>query len=382
MIELYESRSPSTGELVNGPYPLLDATDCIVTEERNGLFNLTMTYPVRAKYSDMLIPDAIVMATPRPSANPEPFRISTIEQVIEGVLTVRANHIAYDLDGTGVFQYVLNGKTFSTVVSRLNTWINAAGPTGLAGFEFVNDGITDNVTTMIVDDVFISFFQAIGMVASQFNAELKYVWDSANSKCIVYFCASRGVSKPTIISYGVNLISLDRTLSARQLYSDVRAYWTNDDGSTLVYSSYPTGYTKRKRTLWLNVTEQFPNQPNQTQLFYAAKSYVQSHDFSLSSELNVEFVPLEITTQYDITNIALVGTAIVGLSIIGDITQVIGNAVLYLCDTVTIDASLIGVTATAKCVSVVYNVITNKYDQVTVGTMQRDIVDTILNLEG
>ena len=53
---------------------------------------------------------------------------------------------------------------------------------------------------------------------------------------------------------------------------------------------------------------------------------------------------------------------------------------LYLCDTATVDASLIGVSATAKCVKVVYNVLTEKYDNVTVGTVQDDIVDTIIKL--
>ena len=53
---------------------------------------------------------------------------------------------------------------------------------------------------------------------------------------------------------------------------------------------------------------------------------------------------------------------------------------LYLCDTATVDASLIGVSATAKCVRVVYNVLTDMYDNVTVGTVQTDIVDTILKL--
>ena len=56
------------------------------------------------------------------------------------------------------------------------------------------------------------------------------------------------------------------------------------------------------------------------------------------------------------------------------------DTALYLCDTATVDASLIGVTATAKCVKVIYNVLTYKYDKVTVGTVQADIVDTILKL--
>lgn len=379
MISLYEYRDPTTGVLTNGAYPLLDAIDCTVTEQRNGMFELVMRYPLKAQYADMLIPDAIIMATPRPNAAEEPFRIVTIEQVIEGVITVRANHIVYDLDGSGVYKHLINGATFENVLSMLNTLVHNIGLTasGIAGFDFANDGITDSVTTFdFGSDVHISFWQAAGMVAEQFNAELKYEWDAANQTCIVYFCAARGVARNTIITYGVNIANLNRRLSADGLYSDVRVYWTQNGGQTVVWNSRPTGYTKRKRILWLDVTDQFQSAPTSTQLADIANAYIAAHDFNPTNDLSVDFVPLDNTTEYE-PNIAKVGSAIVGISRVSDGYVLVSDA-LYLCDTATVDASLIGVSATAKCVKVEYNVLTNKYNQITIGTLRDDIVDTIL----
>ena len=366
------------------PYPLLDAIDCTVKEERNGQFSLVMRYPIGAKYSEKIVPDAIIMATPRPNAGEEPFRIFEIEQVIEGVVTARANHLVYDLDGLS-FGYPTN--RFSTKAGITNTLneLTSAGQFVSRCFELANDGITN--TTTVVDfgtAKSITIWGAIGAVAAAFNAEMKYTWNSATNRCTITFCAARGVAKPAIISYGVNLISLDRKLDYSGLYSRVVTVYYR--GAT-AFPQYRqgvanTGYTGRERSLWIDVTDQYHSEPSVDTLNALAQAYVDAHEWNPSSQLTVEFVPLGNTTQYGSTDLALVGSAIVGLSIVGDIDQVIGKAVLYLCDTATVDASLIGVTATAKCVNVVYNVITNKYDQVTVGTMQRDIVDTILNLEG
>ena len=299
MITLYASRDMSTGQLTGTPHPLVDVIDCTVTEERNGMFALTMRYPICADYSSMLVPDAIIMATPRPNADPEPFRIYEIEQVIEGVTTVRANHIVYDLDGTGVQKSVVDGYKFALLVSRLNSWLSTSGPSGIVGFEVVNDGITDNVTQFSFTEAFGTYWQIIGAAAEQFNAELKYVWDAVNSKCLVYFCAARGQARNTTIKYGVNLVSMNRKLYVGDLYSGVRAYWMSG-GSIAAQSTYeyPTGYTGRKRTLWLDVTDMFPSTPSQADLTQAEKDYVESHDFNPLSDLSVEFVPMENTTEY------------------------------------------------------------------------------------
>lgn len=391
MITLYEGinirgdggLNPSA-TFTSDPYPLLDAIDCVVTEERNGQFSLVLRYPIGAKYSEKIIPDAIIMATPRPNARVEPFRIFEIEQVIEGVLTARANHLVYDLDGLSFGYPTYRFSTQAGITNVLNE-LTSEGQFVSRCFALANDGITD--TTTVVDfgsATTVTIWQAIGAVAAAFNAEMKYEWDSSTNRCTITFCAARGVAKPAIISYGVNLISLDRKLDYSQLYSRVVMVYFRGETAFPQYRQgvANTGYTGRERSLWIDVTDQFESEPSLDTLNALAQAYVDAHDWNPSSQLTVEFVPLGNTTQYGATNLAFVGSAVVGLSMVGDIDQVIGKTVLYLCDTATVDASLIGVTATAKCVKVAYNVITDKYNEVTVGTIQSDIVDTILSLEG
>lgn len=382
MIFLYTGIT-SSGSLVGVNYPLVDTISCIVTEERNGRFDLVMTYPIGSAYSDMLIPDAIILATPRPNSTPQPFRISEIEQVIEGIVTVRANHIVYDLDGWGLLrpnEIFDSRQGITTVLTSLNN-LMFASPYSM--FEAVNVGISNTTTIVEFGNTdYASVFAIIGKVAEAFNAELKYEWDASTGKCTVSFCAARGTAKPTIISYGVNIISLDRKLDYSTVYSTVYAYWLNPDPQGLIRSAAEpaqTGYTARTRCLYINYTDKYGStEPQMGQLGADAQKYIDTHGLSPSNSLTVAFVPTGNTTDYQ-TGLARVGSAVVGVAIIGNL---IDNSVLYLCDTATVDASLIGVSATAKCVKVIYNVITEMYDAVTVGTIQDDIVDTILKIGG
>ena len=76
-------------------YSLIDGISCIVTEERNGRFDLELQYSLNGVNAGKIVPNAIIMSEPRPDADPEPFRICEIEQTIDGVMLVKANHIAY-----------------------------------------------------------------------------------------------------------------------------------------------------------------------------------------------------------------------------------------------------------------------------------------------
>lgn len=363
------------------PFPLLDAISCTVTEERNGQFSLDLQYPIGSQYWEKIIPDAVIMASPRPNAGVEPFRIYEIRQVIDGIVTARANHLVYDLDGLSIglpASYFDGLQGISAILAELET----AGQFMSRCFEIANDGIVDTTTTIdFKNEKYVTIWKTIGIIAAAFNAEMKYTWNTSTNRCTITFCAARGTEKPTIISYGVNLIALDRKLNYSGLYSRVVANWFNPDpnGNPPIWQGVAnTGYTGRVRSFWIDVTEQFPTFPTAEELDAAAQEYVDAHDFNPLSDLSVSFVPTGNTTDYQ-TGLARVGSAVVGVAIIGNL---IDNSVLYLCDTATVDASLIGVTATAKCVKVIYNVITEMYDAVTVGTIQDDIVDTILKIGG
>ena len=359
------------------PFPLVDTIDCVVTEERNGQFSLVLRYPINATNSSRIVPDAILMVTPRPNASVEPFRIYDIEQDITGVVTARAYHLVYDLDGLsiGMPSSVFSGKYGITAV--LNQ-LSASGQFIMRCFEVASDGITSNASVDFGDAKWVTIWKAIGTICAAFNAEMKYTWDTSTNRCTITFCAARGTAKKTTISYGKNIVSLDRKLDYNGLYSRVAACWFG--GGSFYQGHAYTGYTGRVRTLWIDVTDQFSTTPTVEQLDDAAQAYVDSHDWNPSSELSVSFVPFDESSEITYWTSAKVGSSVVGHATIGGMT--VAPTILYLCDTATVDASFIGVTATAKCVKVEYDAISDKYNNVTVGTIQNDIVDTILKLEG
>ena len=301
MITLYEgittTSSPAT--FTSMPYPLVDAIDCTVTEERNGQFSLVMRYPIGGTYWTKIIPDAIIMADPRPNADPEPFRIYEIEQVIDGVVTARANHIVYDLDGIGpvsIAAITENWTNLDDFISSVNTnWFQYLNRC----FRLENDGLTSTSSIPQGTGVMQTLWSVIGYVANAFNAELKYEW--VNGVCVITFCAARGVQKPTVISYGVNLVGLDRKLYTGDLYSSVCAYYSKDND--LVYGYANTSYTARERILFVNVTDKFASVPTQEEIDAEAANYVATHDFNPSSDLSVDFVPMENTTEYSVPSV-------------------------------------------------------------------------------
>jgi phage minor structural protein len=341
-----------TSDLLYGlsQYSLIDVISCIVTEERNGRFDLELQYPLNGVNSDIIVPNAIIMSEPRPTANPEPFRICEIEQTIEGVMLVKANHIAYDLIGSSYYAgFYRTG--IANAIAMQSSFTNNSWWT-------LTTDLTDTTTKIGVDNP-ITMWEYLGRLVSLFGGELKYSWDHNNNKLKVELLSARGVQKSTTIQYGSNIIALDRVRNTNNSYSTVTAWWW--DGSSIasiVTGSVSTGITDPVRELLVDAKSAFPAAPTVADLQAVAQAYIDANGLSdgVHDELTVDYVPLEITTE--------------GAS----------SERLDLCDTATVDASLIGVTATAKCIETVYNPLTGKYDSVKVGILQKTIIDTIASI--
>jgi len=76
---------------------LTDALTCVVTEECNGIFELSMTYPISGQHADLLEVDKIILAKPNDTAEDQMFRIYEVTKPISGIMTINAEHISYEL---------------------------------------------------------------------------------------------------------------------------------------------------------------------------------------------------------------------------------------------------------------------------------------------
>ena len=87
----------STSFTTNGIGRLSGAISCTVTEERNGLYELEMEYPIDGQhYSDIAI-RSIIAAVPCDGGSIQAFRVYKISKPISGRVAIYARHISYDL---------------------------------------------------------------------------------------------------------------------------------------------------------------------------------------------------------------------------------------------------------------------------------------------
>jgi phage minor structural protein len=297
------------------------------------------------------------------------------ERNLQGIITCRAHHIAYDLDGKIALGMSETGIT--AALNAMNAWCGNY-------FEIVNDGITDESTQFDIVTP-ISVWNAIGgqnSLVSHFGGELSYHWDESRKKCVITLHDARGEQKNTIIRYGVNIVSMNRKQTVGNMYSYVMAFWSDgkQTQNTVWSNSVATGVTTLDRWLLLDYSKEFETAPTSSTLTALATDYVSKHDFSTISDLSVEYIPLENTTDYAPLNVAIVDETDVDYSYIGGVGNFSVSAPLDLCDTAYVSAALVGVAATAKCVETVYDVLLMKYAKVTIGTLTDTIIDTISNL--
>lgn len=78
----------------NGIGKMADALSCVVTEKRNGSFELELVYPADGIHAENLEEGNIILAKPSDTGRPQPFRIYKITTPIDGKLTVKARHIS------------------------------------------------------------------------------------------------------------------------------------------------------------------------------------------------------------------------------------------------------------------------------------------------
>ena len=83
----------------NGIGILSDSIFCEVTYERNGILELEMQYPITGIHYKEIKTRNIILASPSPVENTQPFRIYRITKPINGIITIYGEHISYDLSG-------------------------------------------------------------------------------------------------------------------------------------------------------------------------------------------------------------------------------------------------------------------------------------------
>ena len=326
---------------------LREATSCLVTEERNGIFELEMIYPRTGRLFSDLVNRNIIYAPVDASGRKEPFRIYKIGKVKSGLATVYAAHISYDLSGEVLSPFTAANAADAVAGLKINSTTNHP-------FTFWTDKTTAATFKVSVPSSVRSVMGGSeGSLLDVYGGEYGY------DKYTVRLYANRGANRGVTIRYGKNLVDLQQEENIQNVYTGVYPFWASEEDyieltEKIVPAEGNYGFVKIRP---LDASSEFEEKPTAEQLRNYAKTFMKNNDIGVPSvSISVSFVPLEQSEEYK--NIAPLQKVL-------------------LCDTVSVKFEDLGVDATAKCVKTVFDVLKNRYDKIELGEARTNIADTI-----
>lgn len=322
----------------NGIGILSDAASCVVTEERNGSFELEMQYPVMGLHYASITYRSLILAKSNPDGEPQPFRVYRITRPLGGLVTVYARHISYDLSGVVVPPFSAMGVegVFDAIAEKAIPQDN--------GFTFWTDKTsTSGVATTVPNSVRSLLGGIRGSILDVFGGEYEF------DRFTVKLWRRRGEDRGVTIRYGKNLTALEQDANCASVYTAVYPYWTSEDVTVELPEKIveAPGTYDFVRILPLDLTTVFEGQPTPDQLRTSAQYYI--------ADNNVGVPRVSLSLSY---------------------AQLDGEKV-DLCDTLTVTFAEMGVNTTAKVIKTVFDVLQDRYSSVEIGDMRASISETI-----
>ena len=334
---------------------LKDCTYCQVTEERNGEYECVLKYPVKGPLFEELAMERLVKAKPNDTAKDQMFRIYRITTPIDGVVTVYAQHLSYDLSNIAALP-----------------WDSGSITAALGLEQLLHNTATSHPFTCLTDSESSTNFHVakpqsvracLGGVSGSFldcwGGEFE--WDNY----LVRHHKHRGQETGVVIEYGKNMTEMEHDAETEKAYTDMMPYAisTEADGSkrtiTLAETLMPVLDTQlmQPKTLIKDFTGSFEmdSKITEEQLREVATKYLEDNTLGIiKPSLTVKFEPLWKQPDY--------------------------AAVLErvsLCDTVIIRHSVLGITTKAKVVTTVYDTLAEKYVSITLGSAKANLLNNV-----
>ena len=336
---------------------LTDTISCEVTEERNGVFECLLKYPVSGQHYGLITKECIIKAKPNDTAADQAFRIYRITKPLNGIVTIYGQHISYDLANVPVLPFSTESRSPQLILSQL-----LARDTRFTGWTDYSDAKAFSVTQP--KSVRACFGGTDGSMLSKWYGEFE--WDNFTVK----FHSHRGQKTGVVIEYGKNLTSLEQDEDNSGVYTALLPYavYTPEGADTETVVTLPevtlpivTSEIVRTKTLIMDFSDQFGSNTAITEdtLRAKANSYIKANPLGATiPTVKVSFEPLWKQPEYS----ALLER-------------------VNLCDTVTIRHSLLGVSVSAMVIETVYDTLAERYKSISLGQSKSSMITTISEVQ-
>lgn len=345
---LYEK--DETSFVSNGLGRLRDCISCVVTEERNGIYECDFEYPVDGANYDLIQVGRIIGVTHDETGDIQPFDIVGFTKPIDGIVTFHCTHISYRMSYLTVRSNVARND-LASVLSHISTYSVPACP-----FTFWTDKTSTGYCAAL-QNIPYTVRQILGgtegSILDAYGGE--YEWDTWTVK----LWASRGQYRDFSIRYGVNMLEYNEELDSTGCYSSVRPYWT--DGTTTVLGDKQTSAglppSGREQCIPLDVSDKFEAQPTKSQVEATAVTMMNAENPTVPSQsITVSFVRLQDMEEY---------------AWMQNLIQ------CRLCDTINVIFPDFNSSGKFKIVKTVWNVLRDKYDEMELGSLSTSLSEAL-----
>ena len=193
---------------------LADTISCEVTEERNGAYECVLKYPITGSFYKEIRKERLIKAKPNDTSKPQAFRIYRIAKPLNGIVTIYAQHLSYDL--TNIATPAWDSSPITPQLAIEHVFDAALTP---HNFTFQTDYTQAKAFTVDRPKSLRSVLGgSAGSLISLWGGEFE--WD--NYKVIHH--QGRGISTGVVIEYGKNLTKLEQDTDITSVYTDLLPY--------------------------------------------------------------------------------------------------------------------------------------------------------------
>lgn len=328
--------------------PLHEAMNPKATRERNGIYELTFSYPVKGVLFKELVMGRWIVADAGPSltAKAQRFEIAEITKPKNGIVTVYCEHYRYQF----LRAIVKLGSKFEKVTAQaaLNELAKQLEPKG--DFTFFSDISTLSSIDFTDPSKFKNAQEALGgaqgSMLDNFGGE--YVFNNNQVRLL----AKAGIERNVIIAYGKNLTDISQEESIENTYTSVYGWAKGEaEGDPIltlpeVYidSEYVGNYTQHR---------------------------VQSVDFSQDKPESVAALRTLVQNYIKNNKVGVpkvnIKTSYVDLASSVMDEQLKNLEMVDLCDWVTVVFNELKINTSAQIIKTVWNVALDKFDSLELG---------------
>ncbi len=317
-----------------------DAIKCVVTEERNGVYELLMEYPIDGILFEELKENRIIFAKPSDNKNPQAFRIYKITEPMD-IVTVSAEHISYQLNYIPVAPITATSCAEAFRALKDNSLISNP-------FNFYTDKSIEKVYTTGEPRSARNILGGTeGSILQEFQGEYEFDnWD-------VHLWKRRGSDTGVTLRYGKNITDFEQEKDLTNTVTGVLPYWKNETHLVIGDITEVSPGKEPSKIETIDITSELTSDaegyiPTKAEVTRAGAAALENKSYVgvPSVNLRISFVALWQTDEYkDIAPLEKVS----------------------LCDTVKVFYEPLGVETSAKVIRTEYDVLLERYNEIEIG---------------